>query len=67
MGANLSFNKRLVMMRDAIAGIAFLHEKGYMHCDIKSLNFLVAEVCIHVHLCAPCQLIAATRAIARVV
>jgi hypothetical protein len=44
LGANLSFNKRLVMMRDAIAGIAFLHEKGYMHCDIKSLNFLVGEV-----------------------
>lgn len=44
LGPNLSFNMRLVMMRDAIAGIAHLHAKGYMHCDIKSLNFLVAEV-----------------------
>jgi len=32
------------MMRDAICGIAHLHAQGYMHCDIKSLNFLVAEV-----------------------
>jgi hypothetical protein len=44
LGPSLSFNKRLIMMRDAIAGIAHLHAKGYMHCDIKSLNFLVAEV-----------------------
>ena len=34
------------MMRDAICGIAHLHAQGYMHCDIKSLNFLVAEVSI---------------------
>eukprot|EP01032_Pedospumella_encystans_P009734 gene9734-11440_t len=43
LGASLSFRKRLLMMRDAAAGIAHLHAQGYMHCDIKSLNFLVAE------------------------
>jgi len=44
LGASLSFRKRMLMMRDAAAGIAHLHAQGYMHCDIKSLNFLVAEV-----------------------
>lgn len=32
------------MMLDAAKGVAFLHSKGYVHCDIKSLNFLVNEV-----------------------
>lgn len=31
---------RLRMARDCCAGLAFLHSKGFMHCDIKSLNFL---------------------------
>jgi serine/threonine protein kinase len=31
-------------MADAIRGVAFLHEYGYMHCDIKSLNYLVDSV-----------------------
>lgn len=31
------------MMRDAARGLAFIHAKGYMHCDIKSLNYLVSE------------------------
>lgn len=39
-----SFDVRLRMMRDAAASIAFLHSRGVMHCDIKSLNFLVDEV-----------------------
>ncbi len=38
------FETRLRMMRDAANAIAFLHLRGYMHCDIKSLNFLVDEV-----------------------
>jgi hypothetical protein len=38
------FETRLKMMRDAANAIAFLHLRGYMHCDIKSLNFLVDEV-----------------------
>jgi hypothetical protein len=42
--AILSYNRRLHMMRDAVCGIAHLHSKGYLHCDIKSLNFLVGEV-----------------------
>jgi hypothetical protein len=41
---SVSFHTRLQMMRDAVSGIAFMHSKGYMHCDIKSLNFLVDEV-----------------------
>lgn len=32
------------MLADAARGVAFLHSKGYMHCDIKSPNFLVAAV-----------------------
>lgn len=40
----VSIATRLMMMRDAATGIAFLHSKGFMHCDIKSLNFLVDEV-----------------------
>ena len=31
------------MMRDAARGLAFIHSKGYMHCDVKSLNYLVTE------------------------
>ena len=34
----------LSMMADITRGVAHLHAKGYMHCDIKSLNFLVTEV-----------------------
>ncbi len=40
----VSLRQRVRMMRDAVNAIAFLHSKGYMHCDIKSLNFLVTEV-----------------------
>jgi serine/threonine protein kinase len=39
----LSLDQRLAMMRDAATAIVFLHGRGYMHCDIKSLNFLVDE------------------------
>lgn len=34
---------RLKMVRDCCAGVAFLHSRGLMHCDIKSLNFLVTK------------------------
>jgi hypothetical protein len=33
---------RYNMVLDVITAIDFLHSKGYMHCDIKSLNFLVS-------------------------
>ena len=35
---------RYKMMVDATCAVAFLHEKGFIHCDIKSLNFLVTQV-----------------------
>ena len=34
----------LTMMLDAARAVEFLHSKNIMHCDIKSLNFLVADV-----------------------
>lgn len=39
----LSFLQRLHMIQDAIRSIAYLHSQGYIHCDIKSLNFLVTK------------------------
>jgi serine/threonine protein kinase len=30
------------IMLDCASGLAFLHGRGWVHCDIKSLNFLVA-------------------------
>ena len=38
------FKEKLRMMRDVVSGILFLHEQGFIHCDIKSPNFLVSEV-----------------------
>ncbi len=32
---------RLRMCKDCVSGVAYLHANGFMHCDIKSLNFLV--------------------------
>jgi hypothetical protein len=34
---------RLRMCRDCVSGVEFLHSNGFMHCDIKSLNFLVTK------------------------
>jgi serine/threonine protein kinase len=31
------------MMLDAASGLAHMHEYGFMHCDIKSLNYLVTR------------------------
>lgn len=39
----LSLEKRLSLVLDALRAVAFLHSRGFMHCDIKSLNFLVTE------------------------
>ena len=46
LGHTLSIIGKLEMMCDIVRALAFLHSKGYMHCDIKSLNFLVTEVLI---------------------
>lgn len=47
---NLTSVERFNMIVDAITSIAHIHATGYMHCDIKSLNFLVTEVRISVSL-----------------
>ena len=42
----LSLLQRFHMMIDSINAIEYLHSKKYMHCDVKSLNFLVCDVSI---------------------
>jgi len=42
-GRSLPFPLRIRMARDAAAGVAYMHSKKLMHCDIKSLNFLVTK------------------------
>ena len=43
LGHSLSIMGKLEIMTDVVRGLAFMHSRGYMHCDIKSLNFLVTE------------------------
>jgi serine/threonine protein kinase len=43
LGLSMPMDLKLKMARDCCAGVAFLHSKGLMHCDIKSLNFLVTR------------------------
>jgi hypothetical protein len=40
----LSWEEKFEMIVGVCRGLAFLHEKGYMHCDLKSPNFLVSNV-----------------------
>ncbi len=40
---SMSWNRKLSMIIDAVRGVAYLHSKGILHGDIKSLNFLVTE------------------------
>lgn len=42
-GFYLSFQTRLKMAYECCLSVAHLHSKGLMHCDIKSLNFLVTN------------------------
>jgi hypothetical protein len=44
MAHSLTVIGRLQIMRDIARGLTHLHSKQYMHCDIKSLNFLITEV-----------------------
>jgi serine/threonine protein kinase len=39
--ANMTFQDKWALMRQAAESVAFLHERGIVHRDIKSLNFLV--------------------------
>jgi len=41
---NLTKLEKYNLMLGACRGVAFLHSKGFMHCDIKSPNFLIAKV-----------------------
>ena len=43
LGKSMPYLLKLRMARDCCAGVEFLHSKGLLHCDIKSLNFLVTE------------------------
>jgi serine/threonine protein kinase len=43
IGNLLPLSVRIQMIRDCCAGLSYLHSKGIMHCDIKSLNFLVTS------------------------
>ncbi len=36
----LPMERRLKMVQDCCAGVAYLHASGFIHCDVKSLNFL---------------------------
>ena len=40
---SLSWNRKLSMIIEAVRGVEYLHSKGFIHGDIKSLNFLVTE------------------------
>lgn len=39
-----TLRERLLMIIDACKGLEFLHMNGYIHCDLKSPNFLVSNV-----------------------
>lgn len=43
LGHLIPVSVRFAMIRDCAAGLAYLHFRGFMHCDIKSLNFLVTS------------------------
>jgi hypothetical protein len=40
----IPWEEKFEMIVGACRGLAFLHERGYMHCDLKSPNFLVSDV-----------------------
>jgi serine/threonine protein kinase len=41
--AQLNWRRRLNMLRQAAQGMAYVHSKGIIHCDLKSPNLLVDE------------------------
>ena len=43
-GASVQMSMETCMMLDAARALAFIHSKGYLHCDMKSLNYLVTDV-----------------------
>lgn len=42
-GSKILLKQRIKMAKDAIRGLSFLHSKGFLHCDVKSLNYLVSN------------------------
>lgn len=50
----LTWEEKFEMIVGVCRGLSFLHERGYMHCDLKSPNFLVSNVssilvCLSLH------------------
>eukprot|EP00601_Ochromonadales_sp_CCMP2298_P031967 CAMPEP_0173324862 /NCGR_PEP_ID=MMETSP1144-20121109/170_1 /TAXON_ID=483371 /ORGANISM="non described non described, Strain CCMP2298" /LENGTH=196 /DNA_ID=CAMNT_0014268957 /DNA_START=3 /DNA_END=593 /DNA_ORIENTATION=- len=43
LGHVLPVSIKMRMARECCAGVAYLHSKQIMHCDIKTLNFLVTS------------------------
>jgi len=43
LGQTIPFTLCLRMMRDCVSGVSALHKHDIVHCDIKSLNFLVTK------------------------
>jgi len=41
--AKLDWNRKISLILDCIRGVTYLHGKGILHGDIKSLNFLVTS------------------------
>ena len=40
---DLNFRSKLLILMDVSAGVAFLHENGIVHCDVKPGNMLVCD------------------------